>query len=138
MGASIRFPYYLSLLAEVYGKAGQPERGVTTIDEALSMAAAHGEHWWEAELHRLRGELLWSQGADLLQVEDAFQRALDIARQQKTLALELRAAVGLARLWHASRRDEAYQLLSAVYAQFTEGFNTVDLQEAKSLLGDLA
>jgi DNA-binding SARP family transcriptional activator/predicted ATPase len=137
-GAGLRWPYYLSLLAEVYAKAGQPDAGLETIGEALAVAAEKGEQWWNAELHRLRGELLLAQGADVQQVGAAFQRALAIARQQQVRALELRAATSLARLWRQSQTDQACRMLSAVYCQFDEGFDTLDLQEAKALLAELA
>jgi DNA-binding SARP family transcriptional activator/predicted ATPase len=137
-GAGLRWPYYLSLLAAVYAQAGQPAAGLATIDEALAAAAAQGEHWWDAELHWLRGELLLSQGADGQQVEEALKRALVIARQQQARSLELRAATSLARLWRKSQTGQAYRLLSAVYGQFDEGFDILDLQEAKALLKELS
>jgi predicted ATPase len=101
-----------------------------------------GERGWEAEVYRLKGELLLRQavGAGLkpAPTDEAvvcFRQALDVARRQEAKALELRAAMSLARLWqYQGKRDEAHQLLAGVYAWFTEGFDTVDLQEAKALL----
>ncbi len=96
--------------------------------------------WWEAELCRLRGELLLQQTVE--QPEEAevcFQQALAVARRQQAKSLELRAAMSLARLWQRQgKRREAHQLLAEVYGWFTEGFDTADLQEAKALLDALA
>jgi tetratricopeptide (TPR) repeat protein len=137
-GSGLRWPFYLSLLAEIYGKSGQIDMALATIGEALEAVTTNGEYWWQAELHRMRGVFLVSQGADPEQIEAAFQQALTLARQQKALVLELRATMDLARLWQKTQRDLAYQLLSSVYAQFTEGFDTLDLQEAKELLASLS
>ena len=137
-GARLRFPYYLSLLAQVFAKAGQLDAGLAVIAEAISDADNRGEHWWDAELHRLRGELLLRQGAHMQQGEAAFQQALAIARQQHSAALELRAATSLARLWQPQQPEQARHILSAVYARFDEGYETLDLQKAKSLLAELS
>ena len=94
----------------------------------------------EAELYRLRGSFLLRQpGTAQAEVETCFQRALDVARRQEAKSLELRAAMSLSRLWHQEgKRQEAHDLLAQVYAWFTEGFDTADLQEAKALLEELA
>jgi adenylate cyclase len=131
-------PYFLSLLAELCARAQEAEMGLATVDEALALAEARNEHWWDAELQRLRGMLLWAQGTELDQVEAAFQQALAIARRQQARALELRAANSLAQLWRQNRPDQAFQLLSTVYRQFDRDQDTLDLQEAKALLADLA
>ncbi len=137
-GARLRLPYYLSLLACVYGKAGRVGEGLASIDEALSEARAHNERWWDAELHRLRGELLLLQGADPTDVEAALSRAVSIARSQQVRSLELRATMSLARLWSAPQRSgEAKRRLEEVYNWFTEGFETPDLQAARQLLAQL-
>jgi predicted ATPase len=137
-GARLRLPYYLSLLAQVYGKAGRTEEGLACIDEALSEARTQNERWWDAELHRLRGELLLMHGADASDVEAAMLRAISIARSQRARSLELRATMSLARLWIAQNRsDDARRQLSDVYAWFTEGFETPDLQAARLLLAHL-
>jgi predicted ATPase len=93
----------------------------------------------EAELYRLRGSFLLRQpGTAQAEVETCFQRALDVARRQEARSLELRAAMSLSRLWHQQgKRKEAHDLLAEVYAWFTEGFDTADLQEAKALLEEL-
>ena len=96
--------------------------------------------WWEAELYRLQGELLLQlPSPDVPQAEAAFLRALDVARRQQAKALELRAALSLARLWQGQgQRAAARQLLAESYRWFTEGFDTADLQEARGLLEELA
>jgi DNA-binding SARP family transcriptional activator/predicted ATPase len=136
--ARLRLPYYLSLLAQVYGKAGRAEEGLSCIDEALAEARTHNERWWDAELHRLRGELLLMHGADASDVEAALLRAIEIARSQQAKSLELRATMSLARLWITQNRgDEARRRLGDVYSWFTEGFETPDLQAARLLLAQL-
>ncbi len=137
-GARLRLPYYLSLLAQVCGKAGRAEEGLACINEALAEARAHNERWWDAELHRLRGELLLMHGADAPDVEAALLRAIEIARSQQARSLELRATMSLARLWIAQdRSDDARRQLSDLYGWFTEGFETPDLQAARLLLAHL-
>jgi predicted ATPase len=136
--ARLRLPYYLSLLAQVCGKAGRVEEGLASIGEALAEARAHNERWWDAELHRLRGELLLMYGADASDGEAALLRAIEIARSQQARSLELRATMSLARLWIAENRsDDARRQLSDLYAWFTEGFETPDLQAARLLLAQL-
>ena len=137
-GARLRLPYYLSLLAQVYGQAGRAEEGLAAIDEALSEALAHSERWWDAELHRLRGEFLLMGGSDAADVEAALLRAIEIAQAQQARSLELRATMSLARLWSAQHRSgEARRRLQDVYDWFTEGFETPDLQAARLLLAHL-
>ncbi len=136
--ARLRLPYYLSLLAQVYGKAERAEEGLACINEALAEARAHNERWWDTELHRLRGEFLLMHGADASDVEAALLRAIEIARSQQARSLELRATMSLARLWLAQNRsDDARRQLSDLYAWFTEGFETPDLQAARLLLAQL-
>ena len=136
--ARLRLPYYLSLLAHVCEKAGRVEEGLACIDEALAEARAHNERWWDAEVHRLRGELLLMHGADASDVEAALLRAIEIARSQQARSLELRATMSLARLWIAQHRpDDARHRLKDVYTWFTEGLETPDLQAARLLLAQL-
>jgi predicted ATPase len=141
-GSETRRPFYLGLIAEVCAKAGRLEEGLEMLDEALATSKKNGDCWWDAELHRLKGELLLVQGADESEVEVCFQRALDIARQQQTRSLELRAAISLCRLWQSQasqgKSDQARKLLSEVYDWFTEGFETADLKEAETLLNALS
>jgi predicted ATPase len=100
----------------------------------------HDERWWEAEVCRLRGVLRLRQaGTPQAEAEAWLQRALDVARRQEAKSLELRAAMSLARLWQQQgKRAEARALLAPIYGWFTEGFDTADLQEAKTLLEALA
>ncbi len=109
------------------------------ITKALSLADQAGERFYEAELHRLKGELLRSLALSHdSEAETCFYRALAIARHQHATSWELRAATSLARLWQSQeKRQEAYDLLAPVYHWFTEGFDTADLQEAKALLAEL-
>ena len=130
--------YWLALLAEAYGRAGQAEAGLTVLTEALAVVDKTGERFCEAELYRLKGELLLAQ-ADNRQkrreIEACFLKALDIAHGQQAKLFELRAAMSLSRLWQQQGKcAAAHQLLAEVYGWFTEGFDTVDLQEARALL----
>jgi predicted ATPase len=137
-GARLRLPYYLWLLAQVYAQAGSPDDALAAIDEALAESRATNERWWDAELHRLRGELLLARGSDNEEVDLALLRAKEIAEAQGAKSLELRAAMSLARQWRAhGRSKDAHRLLSGVYAWFTEGFETSDLQAAQALLAQL-
>jgi predicted ATPase len=133
-------PYHLALLAEVSAQVGQTTEGLEALAEALATLPKSGTLWWEAELHRLRGELLLQHAvAQPGEAETCFQQALDIARRQQAKSLELRAAMSLTRLWqHQGKRTEAHQLLAEVYGWFTEGFDTADLQEARALLEALS
>jgi predicted ATPase len=139
-GTALWEPYFLTLRAEAYKHEGQVEAGLATLAEALAAAQATGERWGEAELYRLRGELLLMPlYHDIPQAETCFQQALVLARCQQAKSWELRAAVSLARLWQQqSKRDEARALLMPAYGWFTEGFDTADLQEARTLLDELA
>jgi predicted ATPase len=138
-GAELWRPSFLALLAEAYGRTGRPEEGLGALDEALAMVSKSDERAHEAELHRLRGELLRASGTkDEPEAAAAFQEALGIARRQEAKSLELRAAVSLARLWaDHGRPGEARELLAGVYGWFTEGFGTADLSGAKALLEEL-
>ncbi|MBI3045714.1 MAG: AAA family ATPase [Betaproteobacteria bacterium] len=145
-GAMFIETWILALLSDSYGKAGQIEEGLTVLAEALDFVQKTGERFYEAELHRLRGELLLkstSQGPAsrderFFEAETSFHQALDIARRQSAKSLELRATMSLSRLWQGQgKREEARQRLAEVYGWFTEGFDTADLKEAKALLEEL-
>jgi class 3 adenylate cyclase/predicted ATPase len=138
-GAELLLPYHLSLLAETHGRTGQAEEGFSVLTKALSLVERHEERWWEAEIHRLRGELYLKQATpDMPQAEACFQQALTVARRQQAKSLELRAAMSLSRLWQQQgKRDAAHELLAPLYSWFTEGFDTADLQEATTLLAEL-
>jgi predicted ATPase len=139
-GAKLLSAWWLGLRAEAYGKMGQVEEGLTVLAEALSAAKDTGEHFYDAELQRLKGELLLQRSSDnQREAETCFQHAMTIAQNQGAKAWELRTATSLARLWqHQGKRQEARDLLAPVYTWFTEGFDTPDLQEAKALLDTLA
>ncbi len=137
IGAEYMRPYFLALLAEQYRKAGDVEQGLPLLAEAIATVDKRGERWCEAELHRTNGELLLMRGEDAA-AEDAFARALAIARSQDAKSLELRVATSLARLWlRQARHAEARQLLAEIFGWFTEGFDTRDLQDARALLRQL-
>ncbi len=129
-------------MAEAWGRAGQIADGLAAIDEAIVRSERTGEgRWVIAELLRIKGERLLLQGAPVAAstAEDHFRQALDWARRQGALSWELRTASSLARLWRDQHRvKEARALLTSVYARFSEGFATADLQAAKSLLEELA
>jgi predicted ATPase len=139
-GLKVFRPYRLALLAEAYGQVGQPEAGLEVLAEALTLVAATEERCWEAELYRLKGALLLQlPNPDVSQAEACFQQALDIARSQQAKSLELRAALSLSCLWQQQgKRAAARDLLEPIYDWFTEGFDTLDLQEAKALLEELS
>jgi predicted ATPase len=123
-GAESLRPYYLALLAEAHGTLGEPEAGLAVLTEALTRVDATGERWYEAELYRLKGELLLLQqnSDNQVEAEACFQHAITIARSQQAKSLELRAATSLARLWYQQgKHQEAYDLLAPVYNWFTEG-----------------
>jgi predicted ATPase len=129
----------LAALAEAHGKAGQVEKGLALIAEAQEFVAKTGECVFEAEIHRIKGELLLARSpSDPAEAETSFREALDVARRQSAKSWELRTATSLARLWERQgKRDEARDLLAPVYAWFTEGFDT-NLRDAKALLEELA
>jgi TOMM system kinase/cyclase fusion protein len=139
-GAELGRPYYLAQLAEAYGEGGQAEEGLHVLAEVLAVVNQQGERWGEAELYRLKGELLLARSAEHhVEAETCFHQALDIARHQQAKSLELRAAMSLSRLWQQQgKRTEARELLAPIYDWFTEGLDTADLQEAKALLDTLA
>jgi predicted ATPase len=138
MGSKLGEPYVLALLAEAYAQIGQTAKGVRLLVRAQSVMEQHEVRFWEAEIHRLKGELLQEATPDASQAEACFHRALAVARRQHAKSLELRTAMSLARLWqHQSKSQEAHDLLASVDGWFTEGFDTFDLQEAKAPLQTL-
>jgi predicted ATPase len=139
-GASVIAPYYGTLLAEICDHLGHPEEGLQALAGVSALVEQQEERWWEAEIHRLRGVLLLRQTTTLqVEAETWLQRALDVARRQEAKSLELRAAMSLARLWQQQgKRGAARELLAPIYDWFTEGFDTADLQDAKTLLDVLA
>ncbi|HEU4679357.1 MAG TPA: hypothetical protein VFS35_07540, partial [Terrimicrobiaceae bacterium] len=133
-------PFLLSLLADADARIGRPAMGLSVLDEALALVEEMDERWWEAELHRLKGQLLLSLTPDKAAVAEAcYERAINVARDQGAKSLELRAATSLARLWHKQGKVEpARELLAPICAWFTEGFDTPDLKDARALLGELS
>jgi len=140
MGEALYQPLFRALLAETYGKVGQPEAGLTVLAEVLADVHNTGLCFCEAELYRLQGELLLQQAAGRSgEAEACFRQALDVARRQQAKSWELRATMSLSRLWQRqSKRAEARELLAELYGWFTEGFDTADLQEARALLEELS
>jgi predicted ATPase len=138
-GNRLQMPLYLTLLAEALALAGRVEEALAALDDALAKAAVSGVRGWDAEIHRLCGELTARLPyPDPAKAEESFRTALAIAREQGTRGYELRAATSLVRLWRdQGRRTEARDLLAPLYGWFTEGFDTADLKEAKALLHEL-
>ena len=161
-GAELGRSHHLARLAEAYSRVGEPDTGLSVIAEALLVVDQCQERRWEAELHRLQGELLlnderrmqnaerkpkdkerktspihgsWFMVHRSEEVEACFLKAMEVARRQSAKSLELRAVMSLSRLWHKQgRQAEARQALAEIYSWFTEGFETVDLREARALL----
>jgi predicted ATPase len=136
IGAVLNIPYFCTVLADVCNHLGHPEDGLQALAEAHTLVGQQEERYWEAEISRLRGVLLLRQpGISPAEAETWLQRSLDVARCQEAKSLELRAAMSLSRLWQQQgKQAEAHALLAPIYGWFTEGFDTVDLQEAKVLL----
>jgi predicted ATPase len=150
-GAQTTGTYHLTLLAEAYQTVEDPAAGLAALDEALALVERTEERFWEAEIYRLTGELLLtlegagrSRGAvegmqDAESPEGCFLKAIEIAQAQAAKSLELRATVSLARLWQQQgKKDQARRMLADIYSWFTEGFDTIDLQQANALLQELS
>jgi predicted ATPase len=150
-GAELARPHYLALLAEAYGIMGQTEEGLTAVAEALALVHKTGECCYEAELYRLKGQLVLQQFEVTnpqfptpnpqaeAEAEAYFLKAIEVTRRQQAKSWELRASTSLARLWQQQgKKEEARQTLVEIYGWFTEGFDTKDLQEANALLKELA
>lgn len=155
-GTELTMSSVLAQLAKAYGRVGRAEEGLSVLAEALDHVERTGERIFEAELYRLKGELILQKlsvissqssvtdprpltPAPQGEAEACFLKAIEVAQKQQAKSLELRAATSLARLWRQQgKTTEAHKLLSEVYTWFTEGFDTKDLQEAKALLDELA
>ncbi len=136
-GTVTSVPFSLTLLADAEGKAKQRDEGLEHLAEAERLIAETEERWAEAELYRVRGELLRS-GDDAVAAERSFSQAIDVAQQQGAKFWELRAAISLAQLWREQgKRDAARDLLAPIYGWFTEGFDTPVLKDARALLDTL-
>ncbi len=139
-GATALRPLCLSYLARAYAELGKFDDAWRCIGEAMTAVETTKERLWETEVHRMAGEIaLMSPEPDAARAEAYFERALAVGRQQQAKSWELRAAMSMAQLWRdQGKRDEARDLLAPVYGWFTEGFDTLDLKEAKALLDGLA
>jgi predicted ATPase len=149
-------PYFLISLGETYLKDGKTQDGICALAEARMITDQPDEHFYTSELYRIEGELLLAQkdqgqktkgkgkkakikDSKITEAETCFLKSLEIAQRQQAKSFELRAAVSLSRLWQQQgRREDARHLLGGVYEWFTEGFETLDLQEAKALLAQLS
>ena len=139
-GAGVWIPLYLSSMTGAYAAVSKFDDARRCIGEAMTLVETTKERWCEAEVHRTAGEIaLTSPERDEAKAEAYFERALAVARQQQAKSWELRAAMSMARLWRNQGKDQqARELLAPVYEWFTEGFDTLDLKEAKALLEELA
>jgi predicted ATPase len=157
-GVGLARSAFLGHLAELQSRAGKPEVGLPLVDQALTFVEKSGERYYEAELYRLKGELLLAQEVKSqpskaknqksenlnpnsqipgpeLGAEAYFCKAINIARHQKAKSWELRASISIVRLWQSQgKQEEAHNLLANIYGWFTEGFETVDLKQARELL----
>jgi predicted ATPase len=138
-GAEAERPQNLSLLAHACMKTGRLDDGLSALTEALAVADEREARVYEAEAHRLKGELLLKQNnSNAAEAQSCFQRAIEIARKQSAKSWELRATMSFARLLDKEgKRDEARAMLADIYGWFTEGFDTADLKDAKALLDQL-
>ena len=139
-GATHTVPLWLSHLARAHAELGQFDDVWRCIEKAMMAMETTKERWCEADIHRIAGEVeLMSPEPDAAMAEAYFERALTVARAQQAKSWELRAAMSMARLWRdQGKRDQARDLLAPVYGWFTEGFDTLDLKDAKALLDALA
>ena len=138
-GSTMWLPLCLSYLARAHAEFGQFNDAWRCMGEATTAMETTKEKWFEAEVNRIAGEIaLKSPEADAARAKTHFERALAVARKQQAKSWELRAAMSMARLWRdQGKRKEARNLLAPVYGWFTEGFDTLDLKEAKALLEEL-
>jgi predicted ATPase len=138
-GAELALPYYLSMLADGCTQTGRFAEAHVALNEALTLVEKNDERFQEAELHRLKGELLLAESGDQTAAEECFLQAIEIARGQQSKAWELRAATSLARVWQKQgRREDAFRTLGRVRGLFTEGFAMPDLVDAAALLDNLS
>ena len=137
-GSLLFVPFFLLLLAEAFGMTRNPRAALEQLNEAVNLVTNTKERWCEAELHRVKGEFSKSTN-NLESAQTCFSEAIVVARRQNARFFELRAAMSMARLWRdQGKPQQAHELLAPVYAWFTEGFDTLDLKEAKALLDALS
>jgi predicted ATPase len=130
-------PMLLTWLAEAHAMLGQPAEAESYLAEAAKLIGATDERFYEAEWHRVSGDLLKAVG-DEAEAEQHYRQAIAVAERQGAKLFQLRASTSLARLWHDQKKPaEAYDLLAPVYDWFTEGFDAQDLKDARTLLNDL-
>jgi predicted ATPase len=144
-GAGLFRPWYLCYLAEVCGTAGRFDEGLAAVAEAMTIVGKTGERYNEAELHRVKGELILRRsGIEAeprvqTEAEECFRKSIEIARQQEARSFELKAVISLSRLWkQQGKKAEARQALAEIYGWFREGFETQDLIDAKELIEQLS
>jgi predicted ATPase len=158
-GTQLLRPHFLALLAEALGKAKKTEEGLKVLEEAMATANTNGEHYYDAEIYRLKGELLVQQSAQHVlhraagvgktvaetdlsvhaAAERCFSESIAIAQRQKAKSFQLRAAMSASRLYRdQGRREQARSVVLEIYNSFTEGFDTPDLREARAMLDDLS
>jgi predicted ATPase len=139
-GTTQWMPLYLLHLASAYAELDQFDDSLRCIREAMTAVETTKERWCEAEVHRTAGEIaLMSPEPDAAKAEAYFEQALAIAREQKAKSWELRAAMSMVRLWRdQGKRQHAHDLLAPVYGWFTEGFDTLDLKQARASLDEMA
>ena len=132
-------PFIYTLLAEEFGIMNNTEEGLHALKKANDSIGNTGGRYWESEIHRLKGKLLLAQSANNQNdAETAYHLAIEISRLQQAKSFELRAAMDLSRLWQCQgKKEEARKLLAEIYGWFTEGFDTADLKDAKTLLKEL-
>jgi predicted ATPase len=139
-GAGLRLPYYLSLLAEVEGHTGQPEKALVTVDQALQQSNTNGEKWHNADLFRLRAQLLLQiNSGNTNDAETALQEALNIAREQGGKARELQISMELGRLWHShGKQREARDLIADICGRFPISVDSPWVKKAQALLVEIS
>ncbi|MGC2632015.1 MAG: hypothetical protein WA265_19005 [Rhodomicrobium sp.] len=138
-GTTLRTPIYFSYLARAHAELDQFHDAWRCVGEALTVVETTNERWCEADILRMAGEIaLLSPEHDAAKAQAYFERALAVARAQQAKSWELRAVMSMARLWRVQgKRLQAHDLLGPVYGWFTEGFDTLDLKQAKTLLDEL-
>jgi predicted ATPase len=137
-GARLWLPIYLALEAEAHSKAGNSDAALQAIEQAIAASKETGEQWEIAEVLRMKARLLATRRTADVEIEALLLESIEIARRQQARCWELRAACDLARLWQQQGRDiEALSLLRSIYDQFTEGFDTLDLLEAKAIMDSI-
>jgi len=139
LGVHINTPYYMTFLAKAYHQIGKVDEGLSILDKAQTSVDKRDERWWEPEIYRLRGELILLKPDENTNiVRDCFRKAISISRKQSSRSLELRAAMSIARLSQRNNdQPDGAQILGDCYARFSEGFDTTDLRQAKTLLEEL-